>query len=250
MRIILVSAGILLLIGGAAAQAPNSTQPGGANPTTSSQPRTETRFAPGSKFRLELDKTIDAKKAKVGDPVVAKMMDEVMSGDKVASPRGAKVMGHVVEVTAHEKDTPSTLGIAFDKMIVNNMEVPFNATIQAVAEPENSFGQNPAMGDQNAGGGGAGPGMQGGQNAQMGGRSMGGGGTSGYPNSGAQSQGAGAANGSTPQASRGQITTNSTGVIGISGVTLGVGSGGDSLLTNPKHNVKLDSGTQMVVVTK
>ena len=162
-------------------------------------------------------------------------------------------MGHVAEVTAHEKDAPSTLGIAFDKMIVNNAEVPFNATIRAVAEPQNSFGQNSYMADQNASGAGAGPGMQGGQNGQMGGRSMGGGGT-GYPNSGSQNtpqnHGGAAPNDAASQTSRGQIDPNSTGVIGMSGVTLGAGNGGDSLLTNPKHNVKLDSGTQMVVVTK
>jgi hypothetical protein len=254
MRIIPAFACILLLIGSMAAQAPSSSQPNGTGPANSAESRTETRFAPGSKLRLELDKSIDAKKAKVGDPVVAKMMDEVMSGDKVVAPRGAKVMGHVAEVTLHEKDTPSTLGIAFDKMVVNNAEVPFSATIQALAEPQNSFGQYPGAGDQNASVGGTGPGLQGGQNAQMGGRSMGGGGSTGYPGGGSQSnsqnQGAAAPNDTAPQSARGQITTNSTGVIGMSGVTLGTGSAGDSLLTNPKHNVKLDTGTQMVVVTK
>ena len=104
-------------------------------------------------MRLELDKSIDAKKAKAGDPLVAKMMDELMAGDQVVAPQGAKVFGHVAEVSAHQGDTPSTLGITFDKIVLKNMDVPLSAAIQAIGRPEmNNFGQNPSMGGINPGG--------------------------------------------------------------------------------------------------
>src|SRR5579885_2797639 len=105
-----------LSLAAAAAQTP-SAQSG--TPGSGDQVHTKAQFAPGVQLRFELDESIDAKKAKVGDPVQLKMMDELMGpGDKVVAPRGAKVMGHIVEVSAHQKDTASTLGIAFDKMVM------------------------------------------------------------------------------------------------------------------------------------
>jgi len=45
----------------------------------------------------------------------------------------------------------------------------------------------------------------------------------------------------------GRLTPNAKGVVGISGLSLSTGSAQDSLLTSQKHNVKLDSGTQMIL---
>ncbi len=236
-------------VGVAAAQTTPSQSGGtGSAPGPADQVHTKTQFAPGVQLRLELDRTIDAKKAKVGDPVEAKMMDELMAGDQVVAPRGAKVIGHLAEATAHDKDTPSTLGIVFDKMVMpNNTEVPLSGSIQAIGKPETSnFGQN-----QNAmGGPGSNPPMAGGPGSRMGGTPQGG---IGNPPSGAPGNPRGNGNGPTdgiPDTVNGQLTPNSQGVIGMSGVTLSAGSSGDSVLTSQKHNVKLDSGTQIVVRTR
>ena len=242
---------LALLVGFCAAQ--TSTQSQAGTPGPNDTVTTKTVFAPGTLLRLELDKSIDAKKAKVGDPVVTKMMDELLAGDRVVAPRGAKIVGHVVEVTAHQGDTPSTLGIAFDKILVNNQAVPLQGAIQAIGNPEtNNFGQNSS---QNSSMGGMGPGgINQGSNipspsGSMGGRTSAG---MGIPSGAPQNPGVPGNPSSIPepQTINGQLTTSSQGVIGMSGISLAAGSAGESVLTSPKHNVKLESGTQIILRTQ
>lgn len=238
---------LFLLVGLCAAQTPSPNSASG--PDDSAATHTKTLFAPGTLLRLELDKSVDAKKAKVGDPVMAKMMDELLAGDQVVAPRGAKVLGHVAEVAAHQGDTPSTLGIAFDKILVNNQEVPLNGTIQAIGNPEmNNFGQNPSMGGMGPGGMGQGNNMPS-STGTMGGRTSPG---MGIPSGAPQNPGVpgNPSSNPEPQTVNGQLTTSTQGVIGMSGVSLSAGSAGDSVLTSPKHNVKLDSGTQIILRTQ
>jgi hypothetical protein len=236
---------LLITLLGGVSMAQSST----ANPPD--EPRAETRFAPDVQLRVELDKSVDAKKAKPGDPVVARMMDELMAGDKVMAPRGAKVIGHLIEATPHQGEMPSTLGIAFDKMVLpDGKEVPLEATIQAVGRPEevSAFGQNGPVGG-NGGPGYGGMGGIGGNNP-MGRTSPG---MSAPPAPGVSPAPGNPNNGPTDGASQtvnGQLTPNSQGVINMSGVSLSTGSTGDSVLSSQKHNIKLDSGTQMVLHTK
>jgi hypothetical protein len=196
-------------------------------------------FAPGTELRAELDKTVDAKKVKPGDPVHAKTMDELKSGTEVVAPRGARIIGHVVAANPHEKDTPSRLEIAFDKLeLGNGSEVPMKATIQAVARPVNNIptgadNMGQPMGGSVPTGVGRG-GMQPGGMAQP----------AGLPNPGNMGN-----PGATPSQNppSGGIALNAQGVQGMSGVSLSPGPAQDSVLTSEKHNVKLDSGTQMIL---
>ena len=72
------------------------------------------------------------------------------------------------------------------------------------------------------------------------------------PNPGAATPRSGDTAGSASDASsaiaiNGQLTPKAEGVVGMSGVSLSTGSAQDSLLSSQKHNVKLDSGTQMIL---
>jgi|SRR5579862_285772 len=205
---------------------------------------TQERFTPGSELRAQLDKTIDAKKAKPGEIVEAKTLDEIKSGGEVIAPRGSKILGHLVAVSPHEKDMPSRLEIAFDKLdLGNGSQVPFPATVQALAKPVNNMNNGA---DSNMGGN---PPMGGGQSGPMGGgrggmQQPGGTGQPGMP-SNTGSMGGGGGN---PQSAQsGGISPNAQGVEGISGVSLSAGPAHDTILTSEKHNVKLESGTQMVL---
>jgi hypothetical protein len=205
-----------------------------------------TGFEPGTELRAELDKTVDAKKVKPGDAVHAKTLDELKSGTEVVAPRGAKIIGHVVAASPHEKETPSRLEIAFDKIeLGNGSEIPMKATIQALERPVNNVatgadnagyptGSNPPMGAPNRSGGmvpgGITPGGMGQPTAA--------------PNPGNMGNAGGARSRS---ASAGGISPNAQGVAGISGVSLVPGPDQDSVLTSEKHNVKLESGTQMIL---
>jgi hypothetical protein len=233
----------VLLTGISLAQ--NSAQPSAA----SESQNTAFRLAPETILRVELAKSVDAKKAKVGDEVMAKTIDDFLSDkNEVLAPKGSRVLGHVAVVSPHQGESASTLGIAFDKIVLKNgTEVGLKASIQAIGPPES----NAAAGNDNMGApansGGMSPMSSPGRGAY--------GGTTPNPagtmpgnvnNPGPAAQDA-SQNTSQTAAINGRLTPNAQGVVGMSGLSLSTGAAQDSLLSSAKHNVKLDSGTQMIL---
>ncbi len=222
---------LLMLTSAVAAQTPPNSPP----------PSTEAaKIAPGIVIPAELAKSIDSKKAKEGDPVTAKVAVDMLSGGTVIVPRDTKITGHVTEAKSRGKgESESTLGIIFDRLILKNgQEIPLHAVVQAVGAPivarapsmseNNNPRSNPAS---NPGGYGSHPGMGG----------------TGQPSNpgGAQNSEDQPANvGGTPP-----LPMNATGVVGISGLTLRTTSATSSTLASEKKNVKLDSGTQLLLRT-
>jgi hypothetical protein len=227
---------ISLLLAGVSFAEPSARQNVGSDPQN-----TAIRFAPGTTIRVELEKSVDAKKAKVGDEVVAKTTDDLLSDkNEVLAPRGSRVLAHVAEVSQHQGDAASTLGIAFDKIVLKSgAELPLKAFVQAIGRPEPtptavSDASNP-------------PGNSNGMSPMSSPRG-------GYntPNQGVGAPGAPNPGSSIPDATSssagtGQLALNAQGVVGMSGVSLSTGATQDSVLTSQKHNVKLDSGTQMIL---
>src|SRR5690348_334472 len=78
-------------------------------------PATGSQLQSGSLIYAELSKSIDSKKAKVGDPVVAKAIQAVLSHGKIVIPKNTKLLGRLTAAAAHTKDQPQArLGISFD----------------------------------------------------------------------------------------------------------------------------------------
>ncbi len=216
------------------------TQPNSASESQSAG----MRLAPGTIIRVELAKTVDAKKAKVGDEVIVKTMDDLRSDkNEVLSPRGSKILAHVAEVSPHERDSASTLGIVFDKMIMKNgSEIPLKASIQAIGWPQSNTASanQPMAGGGNPGGMVRGP--SGGNVGNGAGAPVAGGAAPGSVNAAPPMP-----EGTDATVGYGELTPKDQGVVGMSGVSLSSGAAQDSLLSSPKRNVKLDSGTQMVL---
>src|SRR5438552_1057069 len=108
-----------------------------------------TKILPGILIPAELSKSIDAKKAKVGDKIEMKITMDLLSAGKIVIPRDSKIEAHVTNAKPHTKDSPdSELGIAFDRIFIKNgKDLPIQAAIQAIAPPlVNNFGafQTPA----------------------------------------------------------------------------------------------------------
>lgn len=201
-------------------------------------------FSPGTAIRIELSKSIDAKKAKVGDEVIAKTMDDFLSDkNEMLAPRGSQIVGHVAEVAPHQGNSPSTLGIAFDKMVSKGgTELPLKASIQAIGPPESNATFNEPMGGQAAPGGM--PSMSSPGRGAYGGTAPNSGGT--MPGN-ANPTAAPIPDTASAPTRNGPLSPNAQGVVGMSGLSLSTGAAQDSLLTSPRHNVKLDGGTQMIL---
>jgi hypothetical protein len=217
-----------------------SQQPENASPATQASGTARhiaMHFTPGTQIRAQLDKPIDAKKAKVGDEVSAKTTNDLNSTPPNLATKGCKIIGHLVEASAHQGDTPAVLGIAFDKMILKDgSEMSLAANIQAIGFAEEF---NPATDTEMIGQMGAGPGIRTGPTP---GGTIGAG--SGTPSNygGERLPGGGSSNNNDAK-----LPFNAKGAIGMSGVTLAPGASQDSVLTGKKRNIKLENGMQMIL---
>ena len=217
----------------------------------------------GAVVPVELSKSIDSKKAKVGDEVTAKVISDVRSGGTMAIPRGSKLVGKVTEASARGKgDATSSLGIVFDRAVLKNgTTLNLVSTIQAVIAPP----EQTSMPSADASSGSAG-GMEGPEGNRGGSTSSG----SGSP-VGAVGNTAGSAVGavgrtvdSAAQTASGNLNANArmganapvltaqtTGVVGIKGLELNNlstnSSTSGSVFTSSSKSVKLDNGTRMLV---
>jgi hypothetical protein len=130
--------------------------------------------------QAQLDKTIDSKKAKQGDPVTAKLVANVQIPNEQELPKNTVLEGHVDQVTASQNKSDSTVVVTFDKAkLKGGQEVPIKATILAMAEPAvaspDAGGGAPAAGGAAPAGGGGGAGLAGGGGGAAHGGSAGGG---------------------------------------------------------------------------
>jgi len=194
----------------------------------------------GTVLAAELSKSLDAHKIKVGDPVMAKTTQDMLGEGKVLIPHDSKITGHVTEVQGRPKgqkgDADSTIGIAFDQLEIKGRTMPFHANIQAIAKP---LIINPATVNPGSASNGNPPGAYGGSA-----------GIGSPPNRpGADPGVAGTDPGAAGAPPAGAISVQNTGVVGMKGFELNTNDQG-SVISSKSENVKLESGTQLIVKTK
>jgi hypothetical protein len=242
------------------AQPPATSQPATGQPTSqptagpagaaANQTSQAPKIAPGSVIPVQLTKTIDAKKAKTGDEVVAKVtMDMKTTSGEVLVPKDTKVVGHVTEAQARNKDQKeSQMGITFDRAELKDgqsMNLPMS--IQAVIGQQNNNANAQGGGDQ----GSSSPSAPGGAtpNASAGAGRPGMAGSTPQPSPSATAGADTTSNDSQAKNSTPRVTGQTQGVVGISNLTLASGPNGaqGSVMTSKKNNVKLESGTMLLL---
>jgi hypothetical protein len=233
------------------AQAP-AAAPAGAN---QAQAQSTPRIAPGSIIPVQLTKTLDAKKAKPGDPVLAKVtMDMKTNSGEVIVPKDTKVTGHVTAAQARGKDQKeSQLAIAFDHAALKSGDVSLPMSIQAVIAPPSNNANGDSSGGNPGGGGGGGrdtPAASGSTaTSPMGAERS---------SSNSQTQPATPSPTAVPTTSsdtaqgsgaRPSITGSTQGVVGISDLKLESAQNATqgSVLSSEKNNVKVESGTMLLL---
>jgi hypothetical protein len=206
-------------------------------------------------IQAELTKPVDTKKAKPGDPLTAKVVNEVSSGGGVAIPRGAKLTGRVLSAQPYLRDSSeSSLTLVFDRAVLkHNQEMPLRLVIQALAPAA----RNPSVAatdeaDVTAETRGMGPG--GGLAPPMNGAGDGLGHAAGSNRDpgrigGSANAADGVAGSVAPVDVGGHLSTRATGALGLGGISLMPSQDATqgSVLTSSKGNVRLDSGTQLVL---
>jgi len=198
-------------------------------------------IAPGTAFPVSLTKSIDAKKVKTGDLVEARVTVDLKGADgEIVVPKGTTVVGHVTEVQARTKEQKeSQLGLTFDHLLMKGGgDMPLPVSIQAIIAPSRLDADNSAGGGYAPGPGGVQPGV------------------GGYPGGGGVPRpvpGPPGGTAPTPVPSSTQehasITGNTQGVVGFSNLKLSPAAdpAQGSLISSEKSNVKLDSGTLVIL---
>jgi len=240
--LICIFSGILMLSVAAAQQAASAPSPPQAG-ATSPQGGAVTRVASGSVIAVSLSKTVDAKKAKAGEEVAARVTQDVKSNSgEVLVPKDTRVMGHITAVQARSKEQKeSQLGIVFEHAVMKNgSEMALPMSIQAI------IGSLDDQNDQNGGdgGGSSSPLPSSAMNPNANGRAGLPGSTITPPSS---SSGADTPSEIKPRA---PITAQTKGVIGIPNLkmtTTAANSNTGSLLSSDKNNVRIESGTLMLL---
>jgi hypothetical protein len=203
---------------------------------------------------------VDSRKNKAGDEVTAKTASDVVSQGKVIIPRNSKLIGHVTEAKAKANgESDSTLGIAFDRAILKNgQSVPLNATIQALAAPaatasstinDDAYASSgPAR--PAGGGGGVVGGVAGSATNTVGAVGNTAGNVTGAAGSTVNSTVSGVGPSTANVGST--LSSGTTGVVGLKDLQLNSATSSatnGSVITSTGKNVKLESGSQMILKT-
>lgn len=92
-----------------------------------------------AKVFATLETTVDTLTTARDDGFIMVTMNDVVVGGKIVIPKDAKIVGHVVGVMNKGRDaSKSVLGLAIDKAVTENGEIPLQAIIIALAAPRKS----------------------------------------------------------------------------------------------------------------
>ncbi len=99
-----------------------------------------TVLAVGTTICVALANSIDARKAKPGDAITARVTLPVLANGKVIIPNDAKITGHVTLVKTRSHDSnESQIGIVFDRAVLKDgSELPLSLTVQAIGRTAQS----------------------------------------------------------------------------------------------------------------
>ncbi len=191
-----------------------------ASAQTSSQEQTNSPSSIRGTLPALLSKPLDSKKLKDGDPVVCEIAGQVHDQTGRFIPMRSKIIGHVTQAQARSKgDAQSSLAMVFDKVEVGkNEEIPIKGVLQAIA---------PSLGNSGPDTGPAYPPGMGNAGTQT---------TTPPPIPGPQA-------GPNAGAVHPMVTSESKGVLGFHNLQMD----DNSVLTSTGKEVKLDSGTQMMI---
>lgn len=209
----------------------------------------------GSTIHAVLVKPVDVRKNKPGDEVLAKSTEDVKSEGRVVVPKGSKIVGRVTEAKALAKgEEESTVGIVFDHAILKDgSEMALALGIQAISSAQanasaatesdsaligEGMGRTSSSGQTRSGG------LVNGVHSSAGSLENTAGNAAGTTLNTAASTG-------TPVA--GHLSPTTRGAVGLRGMTLSTNASNStnaSVIGSKSTNVRLDSGTEMILNVK
>lgn len=219
-------------------------------PTPSENTSSDASLSGGTVVNAALNSSIDSKKAKPGDQIVAHTTEAVKSQDgRTILPNGTKLVGHVTKASARSNGQgEAMLALQFEKAVLKDkQEMPINVVIQAVAAPAQaastfSSDTERTTSPSSTGTPSSNPSMSGSRGARQEGASPA---PQQYPSASASGAPTADAN------SAGPLPANTRGVYGLQGVQINPNANGEgTVLTSTGKNVHLDGGTRLLLAVQ
>ena len=103
--------------------------------TSASKQGRQVNLQSNTALAAQLENSLDARRAKVGDTVVLKTTQALKQNGEVIVPKGAKLIGRVTEVQQHTKaNGESRIGVAFDRLQKGALDMPITASIVSITQ--------------------------------------------------------------------------------------------------------------------
>lgn len=89
----------------------------------------------GTRLTAELENTLDAKRARVGDRVVLRTTEAIKENGRTVVKKGARLIGRVTDVQQREKGRgESSVSLLFDRLESGSLTEPITATITSITQ--------------------------------------------------------------------------------------------------------------------
>lgn len=96
----------------------------------------------GGTVRLRLETRLQSNNLKIGDPVEAKLQQDIKVEGETIVPRNARFKGHVVELMSRDAGDPVTrLAFLFDRAVSGSSDLPLYGTLAGVLVPHSAHEQ-------------------------------------------------------------------------------------------------------------
>jgi hypothetical protein len=170
-RLVLMVLTVTVSASFASAQVRSTHATSTTNETSASTKGRDVNLASNTSLAAQLESSLDARHAKVGDRVVLKTIEAVKQNGDTVVPKGARLLGHVTEVQQRTREnSESRLGVTFDRLQKGALDMPITATIVSITQAQthesvgdssldsgtmaSSSGRMSSSGSQRSGGGG------------------------------------------------------------------------------------------------
>jgi hypothetical protein len=125
-----VSAGLVHAQRGSSAAGATAT-----SETSASKQGRQASLQSNTQLAAQLENSLDARHARVGDRVALKTTQAVKQNGEVIVPKGARLLGHVTEVQQRTKaNGESRIGMVFDRLQKGSLDMPITATIMSITQ--------------------------------------------------------------------------------------------------------------------
>jgi hypothetical protein len=120
---------------GFAQQTKTSGQASAGTDTSVSKQGRRVNLDSNTQLAGQLENSLDARNAKVGDRVALKTVQAVKQNGEVVVPKGARLLGQVTEVQKRTKSNgESRIGVLFDRLQKGSLDMPITATIVSITQ--------------------------------------------------------------------------------------------------------------------